>query len=212
MRLTKFSHACVRLENDGGTLVIDPGGLSEPDAAVGAGAILLTHEHADHVFRPHLEAAIAANPDLEIWTNPAVAEQLVDLGVPVHAVTHGDTFTAAGFDVHVYGEKHAVIHRDLPVIANVGFHVGGAVFYPGDAFTVPEESVDTLLAPTGAPWLKMSEAIDYFIEVKPRLALSTHDGVWSPGALGLVDNLLGVFGKSLEAGARRLTPGDSIEI
>ncbi len=29
MRLIKFRHACVRLESDGGVLVIDPGSFSE---------------------------------------------------------------------------------------------------------------------------------------------------------------------------------------
>jgi L-ascorbate metabolism protein UlaG (beta-lactamase superfamily) len=212
MRLTKFTHACVRLEQDGRTLVIDPGGFTEPEAAVGAEAILLTHQHEDHVSGPNLQAALGANPDLEIWTNPAAAEQLADLGARVHTVTHGDTFEAAGFDVHVYGEKHAVIHRDLPSVTNVGFHIGGKVFYPGDAFTVPEEPVDTLLTPTGGPWLKIGESIDYFTEVKPRQAISTHDAVWSPQALGFVDFLLSAFSKSLEGGARRLPTGDTIEL
>jgi L-ascorbate metabolism protein UlaG (beta-lactamase superfamily) len=212
VRLTKYTHACVRLEKNGVTLVIDPGRFSEPTSVDGAAAILLTHEHFDHVHRPNLEAAIAANPDLEIWTNPAVAAQLADLGVPVHSVVHGDTFTAAGFDVHVYGEKHAVIHRDIPIIDNVGFLIDGAVFYPGDAFTLPEEPVDTLLTPTTAPWLKIGEAIDYFITVKPRQAFSTHDGIYNEAGLGVVDTLLGNFGKALEGGARRLKPGESVEV
>ena len=46
----------------------------------------------------------------------------------MHAVCHGDTFTAAGFDVHVYGREHAQIHRDIPVIVNTGFAVDRTVF------------------------------------------------------------------------------------
>ena len=48
---------------------------------------------------------------------------------------------AAGFDVHVYGRKHAEIHRDIPIIENTGFLVDGEVFHPGDALTVPEDPV-----------------------------------------------------------------------
>ncbi|MEK8105849.1 MBL fold metallo-hydrolase [Micromonospora sp. M12] len=49
MRITRFTHACLRVEHDGGVLVIDPGTWSEPRALVGADAVLVTHEHTDHV-------------------------------------------------------------------------------------------------------------------------------------------------------------------
>ena len=62
MKLTKKSHACVRLEKDGRTLVIDPGVFSEEDAAVGADAILVTHEHPDHFNEGRLRAGLEANP------------------------------------------------------------------------------------------------------------------------------------------------------
>ncbi|NED07143.1 MBL fold metallo-hydrolase, partial [Streptomyces sp. SID6648] len=57
MKLIKKSHACVRLEKDGGTLVLDPGGFTEEDAALGADAILVTHEHPDHFDELRLRAA-----------------------------------------------------------------------------------------------------------------------------------------------------------
>jgi L-ascorbate metabolism protein UlaG (beta-lactamase superfamily) len=92
LKLTKKSHACVRLEKDGRTLVLDPGGFSEPDAAVGADAILVTHEHADHFDEGRLRAAMEANPAAGIWTLKAVAEQL-SAAFPgrVHTVGHGDS-------------------------------------------------------------------------------------------------------------------------
>ncbi|MDR3082670.1 MAG: MBL fold metallo-hydrolase, partial [Streptomyces sp.] len=111
MKLTKKSHACIRLEKDGRSLVVDPGMFSEEDAAFGAEAILVTHEHPDHFDEGRLRTALEGNPDAEIWTLKSVAEQLA-AAFPgrVHTVGHGDTFTAAGFDVQVHGELHAVIH------------------------------------------------------------------------------------------------------
>ncbi|WP_372455652.1 MBL fold metallo-hydrolase [Sphaerisporangium fuscum] len=48
--LTKSGHACVRLEKNGRSLVIDPGRLTpEPDVLTGAEAVLVTHEHFDHL-------------------------------------------------------------------------------------------------------------------------------------------------------------------
>ncbi|WP_078644852.1 MBL fold metallo-hydrolase [Streptomyces varsoviensis] len=178
MNLTKHSHACVRLEKDGRTLVIDPGGFSEQDAAVGADAVLITHEHPDHFDEGRLRAALDANPAAEIWTLRSVAEQ-ISAAFPgrVHTVGEGDAFTAAGFDVQVHGQMHAVIHPDIPRITNVGYLVDGSVFHPGDALTLPGRPVDTLLVPVMAPWNKVGEIIDYVREIGPRRALDVHDAL-----------------------------------
>jgi L-ascorbate metabolism protein UlaG (beta-lactamase superfamily) len=207
MELTKKTHACVRLERDGRTLVIDPGAFSEPDAAAGADVILVTHEHADHFSEDHLRAALEANPAAELWTLASVAEK-ISTAFPgrVHTVGDGDTFTAAGFDVQVHGELHAVIHPDLPRITNVGFLVNGAVFHPGDALTVPGHAVDTLLLPVMAPWSKISEVIDYVREVKPRRSIDVHDALLTDLARPIYDLQIGNLGG---ADHLRLAAGDS---
>ncbi|WP_411089649.1 MBL fold metallo-hydrolase [Streptomyces sp. 061-3] len=207
LTLTKKTHSCIRLEKDGRTLVIDPGGFSEQDAALGADAMLVTHEHADHFDEGRLRAGLEANPAAEIWTLRSVAEQL-SAAFPgrVHTVGHGDTFTAAGFDVQVHGELHAVIHPDIPRITNIGFLVDGSLFHPGDAFTVPDHPVDTLMLPVMAPWNKISEVIDYVREVKPRRAIDIHDALLTDLARPIYDRQIGSLGG---ADHGRLTPGDS---
>ncbi|MDX2545537.1 MBL fold metallo-hydrolase [Streptomyces sp. WI04-05B] len=210
MKLTKKSHACVRLEKNGQTLVLDPGGFSEEDAAAGADAILVTHEHADHFDEGRLRAALDANPAAELWTLAAVADKL-SAAFPgrVHTVGHGDTFTAAGFDIQVHGELHAVIHPDIPRITNVGFLVDGAVFHPGDALTVPDHPVDTLLLPIMAPWSKLSEVVDYVREIKPQRAYDIHDALLTDLALPIYGGLVGGLGGAEHL---RLTPGTSTEV
>jgi L-ascorbate metabolism protein UlaG (beta-lactamase superfamily) len=204
MRLTKLGHACVRLDKDGAVLVIDPGAFSDPEALNGANAVLITHEHFDHIEPERLRAALAADPGLQLWSTDAVVGQFADLGNQVHAVHHGDTFSAAGADVHVYGSEHAVLHQDIPVIANVGFMLDGEVFHPGDALTVPEDPVGTLLLPASAPWLKLSEMIDYGRVVAPRRGYTIHDALLSDIGLTVLGNFLGMAGKEysqLENGA-----------
>ncbi|MFD3490437.1 MBL fold metallo-hydrolase [Streptomyces sp. NPDC058690] len=207
LTLTKKTHSCIRLEKDGRTLVIDPGGFSEQDAALGADAMLVTHEHADHFDEGRLRAGLEANPAAEVWTLRSVAEQL-SAAFPgrVHTVGHGDTFTAAGFDVQVHGELHAVIHPDIPQITNIGFLVDGSLFHPGDALTVPDHPVDTLMLPVMAPWNKISEVIDYVREVKPRRAIDIHDALLTDLARPIYDRQIGSLGG---ADHGRLTPGDS---
>jgi L-ascorbate metabolism protein UlaG (beta-lactamase superfamily) len=194
------------MEKDGLTLVIDPGVFSEQDAAAGADVILVTHEHPDHFDPGRLRAGLEANPAAELWTLASVADQLA-AAFPgrVHTVGHGDTFTAAGFDVQVHGELHAVIHPDLPRVTNVGYLVDGAVFHPGDALTVPGYPVDTLLLPLMAPWSKISEVIDYVREVKPRRAVDVHDALLTDLARPMYDaHLANLSG----ADHLRLAPGD----
>jgi L-ascorbate metabolism protein UlaG (beta-lactamase superfamily) len=212
MRLTKLTHACVRLEKDGMVLVIDPGIWAEPDALDGADAVLVTHEHFDHVDEDRLRAALTANPALNLWTNASVAEDAAEFGRRVHAVRQGDTFTAAGFDVHVYGEQHALIHREVPVVANTGFLIDGTVFHPGDALTVPEADVPMLLLPISAPWLKAGEMIDYVREVKPRQGLAIHDAILSAQGLGVVTGWFGLAGDPVGAALSRVMPGSSVDL
>ncbi|WP_369195089.1 MBL fold metallo-hydrolase [Streptomyces djakartensis] len=211
MKLTKKTHACVRLEKDGRSLVLDPGGFTEADAALGADAILVTHEHPDHFDEARLRAAMEAGPGTEIWTLKSVAEKLAP-AFPgrVHTVGHGDTFTAAGFDVEVHGELHAVIHPDIPRITNVGYLVdGGTVFHPGDALTVPGRPVETLLLPVMAPWSKISEVIDYVREVRPQRAYDVHDALLTDLARPIYDRQIGQLGGSEHL---RLAPGESAEV
>jgi L-ascorbate metabolism protein UlaG (beta-lactamase superfamily) len=212
MRLTKLDHACVRLEKDGSVLVIDPGVWSGPDAMTGADAILITHEHFDHLNPDTLNAAMAANPGLELWTIAAVAGKVGDFGNRVHKVGPGDAFTAAGFGVHGHGRQHARIHHDLPVVPNTGFLIDGEVFHPGDALTVPDEPVPTLLLPASAPWLKMEEMIDYAREVAPQRGYPIHDALLNDNGLGLLDNLLGLSAGTGGGEFKRLQPGQSVEL
>ncbi|WP_446040961.1 MBL fold metallo-hydrolase [Streptomyces sp. SID1121] len=210
MKLTKKTHACVRLEKDGRTLVIDPGMFTEADAAVGADALFVTHEHPDHFAEDRLRAGLEADPAVELWAPRSVADQ-ISAAFPgrVHTVGHGDTFTAAGFDVRVHGELHAVIHPDLPRVTNVGYLVDGSLFHPGDALTVPDQPVDTLLLPLHAPWSKASEVIDYLREVKPVRAYDIHDVLLAEPGLGLYGSLLGSLGGTDHS---RLAPGDSADV
>ncbi|MFB6807016.1 MBL fold metallo-hydrolase [Streptomyces sp. NPDC056387] len=210
MKLTKRLHSCVQLEKDGRVLVIDPGAFSEPGAGLGADVLLVTHEHPDHFDEGRLRAALDTNPAAALWTLRSVAERLAP-AYPgrVHTVGHGDAFSAAGFEVQVHGELHAVIHADIPRVTNVGYLVEGSLFHPGDALTVPEVPVDTLMLPVHAPWNKVAEVIDYLREVKPRRAIDIHDAYLSDIARPIYDHVLAALGGT-EHG--RLAAGDAAEL
>jgi L-ascorbate metabolism protein UlaG (beta-lactamase superfamily) len=213
MQLTKLGHACVRLESgSGGRLVIDPGVWSGPGMLAGAQAVLVTHEHPDHLDAAAVRAALAADAGLELWSNASVTAQFADFGSRVHEVAHGDVVTAAGFDVHVYGQEHAQILPGIPVIPNTGFAVDAAVFHPGDSFTVPQDKVPTLLLPVSAPWMKMSEAAAYAAAVGPERGYAIHDAILSAEGIGLVSGLLTAMSGPQTGKLARLDPGTTVEL
>jgi L-ascorbate metabolism protein UlaG (beta-lactamase superfamily) len=74
------------------------------------------------------------------------------------------------------GEKHAEIHRSIPLSSNLGYLIDSTLWYPGDAFTNPHRPIDVLALPVSGPWMKIGEAIDYALLIKPRIAFPVHDG------------------------------------
>jgi L-ascorbate metabolism protein UlaG (beta-lactamase superfamily) len=208
MRLIKYTHACVRLERGGNVLVVDPGIWSETEALDGANAVLVTHEHFDHIDYDRLRAACKADPELRIWTNADVAAQLAELGRAVTAVASGEDFEAAGFAVHACGDRHAYTFEKLPDAANLGYLVDG-VYHPGDAFHVPQAEVETLLVPTAAPWLKVGEAIEFVRRVAPRRAYSIHDAILTEAGQELTDRWMS---ENSNTDYRRLAVGASVDL
>ena len=194
MRITKFGHACVRIEHDGTTVVLDPGAFTDPEAVSGADAVLITHEHFDHYLPDHLRAT-----DAPVFTIEAVAakirEDAPDVAERVSVVAPGDSFDV-GLPVRAVGELHAVIHPEFPRISNSGYVVTAGdtrIYHPGDALTEPGERVDVLLVPSSAPWLKASEAIDFARAVKAPRNLAIHDRIYTEAAHGILETHMNVF-------------------
>lgn len=194
MRLTKLGHACVRIEHDGTILVLDPGVFTEPDAAEGADAVLITHEHPDHYDPERLRRSGAP-----IFTVGGVADRIredaPDLAERVTVVEPEQTWAIGGsVGVRAVGELHAEIHPELPRVANSGYLLtigegddATSVFHPGDALTGPGVPIDVLLAPVCAPWMKASEGIEFARSVGAPRNVAIHDRIYSDAGLGVVD-------------------------
>jgi hypothetical protein len=105
-----------------------------------------------------------------------------------------------------------VIHSSIPVIDNVGVLINDELFYPGDSFTVPDVEVGTLAAPAGAPWSKISEAIDYVLAVKPRRAFSTHQALLSVVGLNMWNDRLTAATEASGGAFTALAPSESMQL
>jgi L-ascorbate metabolism protein UlaG (beta-lactamase superfamily) len=214
MRLTKYTHSCIRLDDGGRALVIDPGTFSETQLALdGVHAVLVTHEHADHLDAPALLAAAKADTSLQVWAPASVASLLGELGDRVTAVGAGESFSAGGFAVRTFGGLHALIHPLIaPLVANVGYLVESSIYHPGDSFTVPPVPVETLLIPIHAPWSKVSEVIDFTAAVRAPRAFQIHDALLNDNGSGLVDRLVGTVGATYGTTYNRLAPTESVDL
>jgi L-ascorbate metabolism protein UlaG (beta-lactamase superfamily) len=196
MKLTKHEHACVVFEKDGESFVIDPGAFSAEagDIIGGVSAILITHEHFDHVNEAAITAALAARPDLRVYAPSSLAGMFGAREGQFTAVSAGDSLTVSGFSVSVHGTTHAVIHPDIPAVQNVGYFVDESVYHPGDAYYVPDVRVAALLLPTSGPWMKLGEAADYVRAVRPDAVVQIHEMLLSDIGLGLAASILGKDG------------------
>jgi L-ascorbate metabolism protein UlaG (beta-lactamase superfamily) len=176
MKVTHFGHSCVLLDTGAARLLIDPGTFSADfEGLTGLDAVLVTHQHPDHLDPERLPALLRGNPDARLIVDPGTAGQLDD--VDHETVEPGATLQVAGARVEVLGGQHAVIHPDIPRIVNNAYLVDGSHLHPGDSLDTVPDDVDVLFLPAAAPWSKISETIEYLRAVAPRTAVPIHQAI-----------------------------------
>jgi L-ascorbate metabolism protein UlaG (beta-lactamase superfamily) len=213
MQLTKYTHSCVRLDDGDRTLVIDPGVFSEVETALdGSSAVLITHEHADHIDIDKVRSAAQRDPRLRIWAPEPLATTLGDLGEQVVATAPEQTFEAGGFPIRTFGGQHALIHPTIPIVPNVGYLIEDTIYHPGDSLIVPTATVALLLAPIHAPWSKTAEVIDYVVAVRAARAVGIHDSLLTEPGRNLVESLVGRIGSEHGCEYTRLAPAETLDV
>jgi L-ascorbate metabolism protein UlaG (beta-lactamase superfamily) len=177
MRITKLGHSCLHVIDGGADILIDPGSFSAGfEDLTGLTAVLVTHQHPDHLDLDRLPSVLEANPGAAVYADAGSATMMEKAGIAVTTVSPGDSFDV-GVGVTVHGGAHAVIHADIPVVSNAAYLLNGRLLHPGDSFTELDTPVEILALPAAAPWMALKEAVDYFRRVGPQVAFPIHERV-----------------------------------
>lgn len=205
MRISHLGHACLLVEARGRRVLIDPGAFSHDWHAIpDVDAVVVTHQHADHVDAEHLPALLTASPRARVLVEGALHGDTSLLGLTagdgrVEAFGPGDRVELdGGIELEGVGGQHAVIHDDIPRIGNVGVLVRAegepTLFHPGDAYEYAPERVDVLAVPLAAPWASFKETVAFTRAVRPGALVPVHDAVLSAQGRGVYVRQLTALG------------------
>lgn len=178
MKVKKIGHCCFVAEpKQGIRIMTDPGAFStgqieEKDIS----AVVITHEHKDHLHIDSLKKVLENNPQVIVITNAAVGKLLSEAGIEYIKIEEGQKYDLNSVPITGFGNVHAEIYDDYGRVQNTGYMID-TLCYPGDAFNYPDAKVDILALPVCGPWMKSKDAILYAKNINPRVVFPVHDGM-----------------------------------
>lgn len=184
MRITHLGHASLLVEIADARILLDPGTWS-PGAhgQRDLDAVVVTHQHPDHLDQERFPELLKANPDAQVITDGDTAKLLQDKGFEVTAFGAGDSARIGSVTVTGVGDLHALIHDEIPRIHNTGMRISAdgepTFFHPGDALDAEPEGVDVLAFPLNAPWARSREMTAFLRRLAAPHAIPIHDGLLS---------------------------------
>ena len=179
MRIEKWIHSCLVVEDGGARVLIDPGKFSFRDGAVDPArfrelaAIVVTHEHIDHMDEDALKTIRANNPKAPLIANASIGAKLSDV-----TVLESGKRTFGGIEIEAVSAPHADLLNATPP-KNVGYVINGRLLHPGDSLHAAfdaKKGIEILALPVMAPWNTELMVGAFATRLAPKVVIPIHDG------------------------------------
>lgn len=179
MKLTKYTHACVLVDDGEHTALFDPGEFTERAGQLNIGAlakldfVLITHEHFDHYSEDLIKRIVEKFPEVVFYTNKSVAKMLEEVGANTIRTESDELVSIKQLD-----HQSMAPLAPLPMCDNVEMHYKGVISHPGDSHQMQTTS-DILFVPLAGPWGATIEGIRMADKLKPQFIMPIHDWMWN---------------------------------
>jgi L-ascorbate metabolism protein UlaG (beta-lactamase superfamily) len=182
MKITKYLHSCLVFELNGYKLLFDPGKFSfaggevTTDMFADVDAIIVTHNHPDHLDAGILKEIISLS-NAPVYTNTQVAGQIEKEGI-VSTVWDDGVYNIGPFKLEAITVVHELI-MDNPLPQMTGFIINDKVLHPADSMEdrlLKYAGIELLLMVTMAPFANEVRISGFADKLKPKQILPVHDG------------------------------------
>lgn len=208
MKISKHLHSCLLIEDQGKTVLIDPGNFSYLAKALDIQTVekldyvLITHGHPDHCYLPFIQDIVAKFPDVKIITNDEVVGLLQKENIQA---------TSRGNDVvKLTPVPHEKLWDSKPP-ENVQFTVFGKFSDPGDSFHF-DATAKVLALPIQAPWGATTDAVNLAVGLKPEVIIPVHDWMWRDEFRKIMYTRLQEFFKTKSIDFKAIETGEILEV
>jgi L-ascorbate metabolism protein UlaG (beta-lactamase superfamily) len=220
MRIAKYVHSCLLVENGEDRILLDPGTFTFTGDSVTLetfdriAAIVITHRHADHVDAAAVKKIVERNRSAAVLANADVCALLKESGVSGETFESGER-RVGGTTLRAIPAEHAALLNAVPP-PNVGYVVEEQLLHPGDSFAPSLDAcrgIPMLALPITAPWTSELGAAEFADRVAPTAVIPIHDGyVKEPFVRMRHDNWQKHFAAKGVRFQSLLAPGDGCEV
>lgn len=208
MKISKYLHSCLLIEEQGKTVLLDPGNYSYESHALDISklpsldVIGITHEHQDHMYIPWIKEIIKRFPSTQIITTNSAVKILEKEGIMASA--KGNEFVSLEY----------IPHEKIwfgPQAENIKIILFEKFATAGDSLTF-DSSPEILALPITAPWGSTTWAVETALKVKPKVVIPIHDWHWKDEVRKGMHQRLHEYFKTQGIDFKTVETGEIIEI
>jgi L-ascorbate metabolism protein UlaG (beta-lactamase superfamily) len=181
MRVSKFIHSCLLVEEGRDKILFDPGMFSfmedqvTPDTFRDVGTIIITHNHPDHLDVAALQKIVELSGAMVI-TNSETKDVLTKQGIEAMVLEEG-SYQSKDFTIRAVPASHEkILAPTLP--QNTAYIINESFLNPGDSFAqLPStvKGIKALALVVAALWTTEVTTAAFAETIAPQMVIPVHD-------------------------------------